>query len=179
MDKISELMDGELEGHVCGAQVERLCKDRDLAKRWDQYHLIRDVLRGEGGTRVDLVSSMRARLQAEPTVLAPRRFLETVMARVALPAAAAIAAVFVAGVFVGGKLAGPAAPIAQADPPVPNTVALGNAVAPDTFSTKSEPLDGQVAEFILAHTEYSPTSAMQGAASYARTFQLKGAENAQ
>jgi sigma-E factor negative regulatory protein RseA len=179
-------MDGELESHACGAQLERLCKDRDLAKRWDQYHLIRDVLRGEGGTRVDLVSSVHVRLQAEPTVLAPRRLQDRVMARVAWPAAAAIAAVFVAGVFVGGRFAGPSPSgspgIAQIST-APNTAVTAGSITTASHTGSSavnvEPADGQVAELIVAHTEYSPTTAMQGAASYARTFQLRGSVNAQ
>jgi sigma-E factor negative regulatory protein RseA len=178
MEKISELMDGELEAQECSNHLQRLCKDPQLAKRWDQYHLIRDVLRSEAGTRVDLVASMHARLEAEPTILAPRRRVQTLIARVALPAAAAIA-----GVVVGGWLSSsPSGPLG------------GQEVAKDTTSPASvvsaaakpaapppvvvELADGQVNELILAHQEFSPTSAMQGAASYVRTLSVKGSDNA-
>jgi len=177
MEKISELMDGELEGQECKSHLQRLCKDPQLAKRWDQYHLIRDVLRSEAGTRVDLVASMHARLEAEPTILAPRRRVQTLIARIALPAAAAIA-----GVVVGGWL--------SSSPSVPlGTQEVSKAAMPPTSVVSApakaalappvvELADGQVAELILAHQEFSPTSAMQGAASYVRTFSVKGSDNA-
>ena len=46
MEKISQLMDGELEEQECGLQIRRLDAGRAaLARRWATYHLIRDVLR--------------------------------------------------------------------------------------------------------------------------------------
>ena len=54
MEKISQLMDGELEEQQCGVHIRRLTSEAELARRWDHYHLIRDVLRAEAGTRVEL-----------------------------------------------------------------------------------------------------------------------------
>ena len=170
MDKISQLMDGELEGQECGLHIRRLTQDAQLAKRWDTYHLIRDVLRTEAGTRVDLVESVRARLQAEPTVLAPRRRLHEVAARIAMPMAAAVA-----GIVVGGWLTNPTQPV--------RTDSI--ATAPDT-ALVAHPLplvaaqaNGQVKEYLVAHQEFSPSPAMQGAWQYARTLSVKDADNAQ
>src|SRR4051794_41939840 len=117
MEKISELMDGELEASECNSHIGRLNADRQLAQRWDHYHLIRDVLRAEAGTRVDLVASVRSRLEAEPTVLAPRRRLPELAARIMLPIAAAVA-----GIVVGGWLGAPSQQgdgVAGKSPPKP------------------------------------------------------------
>lgn len=163
MEKISQLMDGELEAQECNVHIRRLAADGQLARRWDQYHLIRDVLRAEAGTRVDLVASVRARLEAEPTVLAPRRRLPEVAARIALPIAAAVA-----GVVVGGWLA---VPSQQGD-----LVARGvPAIVADTSAKPSLPAEnGQVAEYLTAHHEV-----LQGGAPFARTLLIKDADSAQ
>jgi sigma-E factor negative regulatory protein RseA len=170
MEKISQLMDGELEGQECSLHIRRLTQDAQLGRRWDTYHLIRDVLRTEAGTRVDLVELVRARLQAEPTVLAPRRRLYEVAARIAMPVAAAVA-----GIVVGGWLTTPSQhlrtdPIASA--PVPSLVA-----AP--LAPVAAQANGQVKEYLVAHQEFSPSSAMQGAVPYVRTLSFKDADNAQ
>jgi sigma-E factor negative regulatory protein RseA len=176
MEKISELMDGELASDECSMHIRRLSKDPQLARRWDHYHLIRDVLRAEAGTRVDLVTALSARLQAEPTILAPRRRLQTLIARVALPAAAAVA-----GIMVGGWLSAPSSQPGRADlakltPPAAITAAAPKVAAIVPVAAQA---NGQVTEYILAHQEFSPTSAMHGAASYVRTLSFKDADSTQ
>ena len=47
MNKISEWMDGELDGTTARRQVERLKQDTELRQVWDTFHLIGDVMRGE------------------------------------------------------------------------------------------------------------------------------------
>ena len=162
MEKISQLMDGELEAHECNVHIRRLTADGQLARRWDHYHLIRDVLRAEAGTRVDLVASVRARLEAEPTVLAPRRRLPEIAARIALPIAAAVA-----GIVVGGWLGMPSQ---QGD-------VVANAVPPITAELSPKPSLTPAAvpdDYLLAHQEV-----MQGSAPYTRTLLLKDADSAQ
>ena len=155
MEKISELMDGELEAKECKLHISRLKADGQLAQRWDHYHLIRDVLRAEAGTRVDLVASVRSRLQAEPTVLAPRRRLPELAARITLPIAAAVA-----GIVVGGWLGAPSQQGDGAEAHPPAIAANPPAPVPD--------------DYLLAHQEV-----MQGGAPYARTLLLKDADSAQ
>ncbi len=47
MDKISALMDGELDEHEAREQLARLKQDEDLARCWQTFHLIGDAMRGE------------------------------------------------------------------------------------------------------------------------------------
>jgi sigma-E factor negative regulatory protein RseA len=178
MEKISQLMDGELDGQECEPHIRRLAAQPDLARRWDQYHLIRDVLRSETGTRVDLVASVRARLEAEPTILAPRRRMQEMTARYALPVAAAVAGIVIGGMW-NAQTQGTAPVVAEAS----TQAVASRAVAPNPKATLLPPIapqaSGQVNEYILAHQEFSPTSAMQGAASYVRTLSIKDADNGQ
>jgi len=155
-------MDGELEASECSSHISRLNADRQLAQRWDHYHLIRDVLRAEAGTRVDLVASVRSRLEAEPTVLAPRRRLPELAARITLPIAAAVA-----GVVVGGWLGTPSQ-LGDGVAARPPAIAADASAKPNLTSA---PVPD---DYLLAHQEV-----MQGGAPYTRTLLLKDPDSAQ
>ena len=43
---ISSLMDGELEPHEAGRAIRSCCASSEAAQKWQEYHLIGDVLRG-------------------------------------------------------------------------------------------------------------------------------------
>jgi sigma-E factor negative regulatory protein RseA len=178
MEKISQLMDGELDGQECGAHIRRLTAQPDLARRWDQYHLIRDVLRSEAGTRVDLVASVRARLEAEPTVLAPRRRVQEMTAGYAVPVAAAVAGIVIGGMW-NALTQGPSPVATQASTQAKTSLVAAPSPKATPLTPVTRQASGQVKEYILAHQEFSPTSAMQGAASYVRTLSFKDADNGQ
>jgi sigma-E factor negative regulatory protein RseA len=179
MEKISQLMDGELEGQECGLHIRRLTQDNDLAQRWQTYHLVRDVLRGEAGTTSHLAERVRARLEAEPTVLAPRSRLSTGFARVALPIAATVAGVAVVGwlAFNNPEMSGTSSIAQQQQLPAEASLASAPAVAVPT-SANALPI-GEDNEYLLAHQEYSLATAIQGAASYVRTFSDRSADSQQ
>ena len=64
-------MDGELIDEQARPLPPKLKRDAELRANWDYYHLIGDALRGARGP--DLCAKICARLDAEPTVLAPPR----------------------------------------------------------------------------------------------------------
>jgi sigma-E factor negative regulatory protein RseA len=167
MEKISQMMDGELDDIECRLQIQRLGQDAALAQSWETFHLIRDVLRDEASTGPDLARRVRERLTKEPTVIAPRRWLGARIAHHTLPIAAAVA-----GVMVVGWLAlslrpaiEPVRPVALQAPPVVPLLATVSA-------------NGQMNEYLLAHQEYSPSTAMQGVASYIRTVASRESDSA-
>jgi sigma-E factor negative regulatory protein RseA len=159
MEKISQLMDGELEEHECRLQFRRLEQDVSLVQTWETYHLIRDVLRDEAGAYPDLVRRVRQRLDKEPTIIAPHARPSARAGRYTLPMAAAIA-----GVTVVGWLALSSRPVIESAPAKP---AASLAVAS---------ANGQMNEYLLAHQEYSPRTAIQGVASYIRTVSNRDPE---
>jgi sigma-E factor negative regulatory protein RseA len=172
MEKISQLMDGELEEHESRVQFRRLGEDGGLVRSWETYHLIRDVLRDEAAACPDLVRRVRQRLDKEPTVIAPHTRFAARIARYTLPMAAAIA-----GVTVVGWLAlslrpaiESAGPTAQNNPPPVS----GPAQPAPALAVASA--NGQVNEYLLAHQEYSPSTAIQGVASYIRTVSNRDPE---
>ncbi|MGV7960314.1 anti-sigma-E factor RseA [Photorhabdus tasmaniensis] len=69
-EKLSALMDGEtLDSEV----VSILSKDSAMQKRWENYHLIRDALRGDvtGVLHMDIASRVALALEKEPVHFNP------------------------------------------------------------------------------------------------------------
>ncbi len=166
MEKISQLMDGELGEHESRLQIRRLEQDGGLVQNWATYHLIRDVLRDEAGIGAGFAQRVCERLQHEPAVAAPHTRLVARVARHPLPIAAAVA-----GVAIVGWLA-----LTQPLPVARAPSLMAESAAPPASKEAARALprplalaDAQMNEYLLAHQEYSPTTAMQGVASYVRT----------
>jgi sigma-E factor negative regulatory protein RseA len=165
MERISALMDGELDDHEVAGELQRLKHDPELRSAWDTYHAIGDTLRGHGVVSAGFAASVGTRLQAEPTILAPKRPLRR-FARVALPVAASMC-----GVALVAWLAlyndtfqfGQPAKIARA-PQQQTAQAL-------------VPAASAVNEYLLAHQQFSPRTDIQGVASYVRTVSVDVAGN--
>jgi sigma-E factor negative regulatory protein RseA len=153
-ETLSAWMDDELNGRQADALPAQIKLDPELRQNWDCYHVIGDALRGIQGP--DLSARIRARLDAEPTVLAPRRRVNPEKLRwAALSMAASVAAV----AFVGWM----ALPGTQQD-------GLRMASAPVREVRQVVAPAGEGAnDYLLAHQRYSPSSAMQGVAPYVRT----------
>jgi sigma-E factor negative regulatory protein RseA len=149
-EEISELMDGELDTE----RVEHAChalREAASMEAWIYYHVIGDTLRGCSGLAPRFAERFSARLGSEPTVLAPppRR---TAPAAIAWAVAASAAAVSVVGWVA-----------LQMMPPLP--AALPGAVATVQQATSVRAADVRRPvenEYLLAHQEYSPTTAIQG-----------------
>ncbi|MFH1602817.1 MAG: sigma-E factor negative regulatory protein [Pseudomonadota bacterium] len=154
-EDLSAWMDGEVSAPQARQLLPQVERNAELRSDWDCYHLIGDVLRGTQGP--DLCAKICARLDAEPTVLAPRRRRrEEKLIGYALSLAASIAAV----VFVGWM----ALPGTEQAPQVAAVAAL----APEPKQIAVAAGEG-ANDYLLAHQRYSPSSAMQGVAPYVRT----------
>ena len=160
MERISAFMDGELEDHEAAGQMRRLKEDPELLTAWGTYHLIGDAMRGEAGYSPGLAVKISARLAAEPTVLAPRpRMQLRNVRRLALSVAASIG-----GVVLVAWLA------LFDNPYVPQqNLAVNQAPPGAQTQLAATPANGAVNDYLLAHQQFSPSTAMQGVASYVRT----------
>src|SRR5688572_1408979 len=159
MDRISALMDGELDDHDAEREIARLRSDPALRERWDEFHLVRDALRAEPILSARFSENLSRRLAEEPTILAPQRRRPTTrrVAAYAMSAAASVCAV----AFVGWVALGPQSPVAD-----PALVANKETPLPEL---RSVPSDGRMSEYLLAHEGFSPSTALQGLAPYIRT----------
>jgi sigma-E factor negative regulatory protein RseA len=116
--------------------------------------VIGDALRGSAAPAPGFAVRFAARLADEPTVLAPPRRV-THPASWAWAAAATVAAVAVVGMAAMSLTEAPATAIAKAR---------------EAANVRADQLRLQAlpADYLLAHQEYSPATAMQGVGPYVR-----------
>jgi sigma-E factor negative regulatory protein RseA len=169
MDRISAFMDGETKQHETEQVILHLKQHQEHLESWHTFHLIGDAMRGAPMLRNDFTTRLRSRLQQEPTVLAPRLRWRKPL-NFALSAAASLAAVAVVLTLVTfDNPLKPPVPIAKApQPAVPPQVA--QAVArPHPAPAVNQ---GNINEYLMAHQEFSPSTALQGFAPYVRTVSV-------
>ena len=154
-ENLSRLMDGELEP----SEVDSVCaalKRADAVATWTCYHMIGETLRGTPVAAVAVREAFAARLATEPTVLAPRaRPPSSGLVTWGFAAAATVAAVTVVGWTAMSVVGDPPAAVAKA----------GEASAISAARVRPSTIP---ADYLLAHQEYSPATAMQGVGPYIR-----------
>src|SRR5262245_4737823 len=157
-DRISALMDGELDDKAAGLALDALASEGEARDTWRTYHLISDAL-GKSRMLSDGFSErVAAALAKEPTVLAPRRRPAAEPRRwVAL--AAGVAAVSLVGWlgFAPQQIA--VAPVAQAP------LQVRQAPKPEA-KPAVVPLPSGTSDYLLAHQGVSPRLSLQGMAPY-------------
>lgn len=151
-ERISALMDGELDDGAAGELIEAIGRDREALATWSVYHLISDAMREN-----------QPLPRASVVPLQPRRW-------VALPIAASVAAVSLVGWLAFAPQHEPQPPIAQASAPVVQPVAAPR-LAPVLI-----PLPSAAADYLLAHQGVSPRASLQGMAPYARSVSAEARE---
>ena len=155
-EKISALMDSQLDDGECDGCLKTLKLDRDLRESWDLYHLIGDAMRGH--TAGTLQPGFAQRLEAEPVVLAPRRKTTPTKqtTRWALSAAASVAAIGFVGWMAYPFFGTQTEHIATAQP----------------HNTPTEirvmPVQQDMDDYRLAHQRFSSGFGMSGVAPYVR-----------
>jgi sigma-E factor negative regulatory protein RseA len=165
MEKISQLIDGELGEWEARAQITRLERDPGLAECWATYHLIGDALRKEIELGPEFTGKLRAQLDLEPLILAPRLRLMQRAARHALPTAAAVAGVTVVAWLALSSFQ--TTPDASEVAKVDVRAVSPRTPRPETFV--ASPANAGVTDYLVAHQEFSPSTTMHGVASYMRT----------
>ena len=163
-DRISALMDGELDPEEAAVVVDQFRKTDGLREQWAIYHLISDSLGQSEVKPFDITRRVGVRLADEPDIRAvfaarsPRKHKP-----IAYAAAASIAAVAVAGWMSLQTMQPPE--IARQNM-AQNNLAPAAAV-PAVPAAVSAP--AQINDYLLAHREFSPSTSVHGVAPYMRT----------
>jgi sigma-E factor negative regulatory protein RseA len=165
-DKISALMDGELDERSAAEMIDWLHSDREALHAWRTYHLISDAMRDSRMLSNGFAARVAARLSAEPALLAPARLQAESRKWLALSAAASVAAVSLVGwlAFAPQRDAQPQMVQASAGTPVMRPVAVVDRKQPVIV-----PLPSATNDYLLAHQGFSPRASLQGMAPYVRT----------
>jgi sigma-E factor negative regulatory protein RseA len=166
-EKLSALMDGELDDKSAAEMIQALGADHEAVRTWRTYQLISDAMRESGLLSANFAQRLSTRLAAEPAVLSPRA-LQAQSRKwfgFALSAAASVAAVALVGWMA-------LAPRPQPPTPAPAPVAqVQPAPKPDIV-----PLPSAANDYLLAHQPFSPRIYLQGMAPYARTVAEQAVE---
>ena len=152
--ELSILLDNELEASHYQPLLTALRKDAELRATMANYLLIGDALRGHPDLTTNLAGTVMARLEHEPTVLAPPVRRSSRVLRDAAALAASLTGVAVVAWLALSPSVSPTLmpPVAQAKKPV--VVATSE----------------RMQEYLMAHQAYAPSSRIQGGASYIRTI---------
>jgi sigma-E factor negative regulatory protein RseA len=137
--QLSALIDGEADVERCEHIFLAAKSTGEVAQAWQDYHIIRDVIREEYWVQPDMTSRIMAALNEEPGVLAPQAPATPVVTQIRpRPAkyiwsiAASVAAAFFVGMFVLNQ------------PATVETVQIA---------------DSETDQYVMAHHNYSPNSA--------------------
>lgn len=171
-------MDGELSEHEAQELFAGLRQDEVLRRRWLEYQVIGDALKGEKALGTELTARVMAALEDEPTVLAPAaRVRRDVWHRHALALAATVAGVAVVGWLALGTSSAPESlTVAQVAPATttktaPGPVAANEAIVP-VVATRAAATDMQ--EYLIAHEAQSSLLQFRGGAEHIRTVSAVG-----
>jgi sigma-E factor negative regulatory protein RseA len=167
-DRISALMDGELDDRSASELIGNLAHGSENADAWREYHVIRDALRGTAPLSEGFSARVAWKLADQPTVLAPQR------ARPGLASdsprwftLSAVAASFAAVALVGWLAFAPQQPA-----PAP----LVAKVLPPVEKPNMVPMPSSANDYLLAHQGFSPRVSLQGMAPYVLTVAEHPAE---
>jgi len=160
-ERISQLMDGELDEPAIETTLAALRRDPQAAETWRTYHLISDAMRDTPLLSAGFAARLAERLAAEPTVLAPAR--RQPRPRLVWAAAASVAAVGLVGWLAFAPQPEPAARVASAPKSASPALHKPPVVAVTTILPKA------ANDYLLAHQGFSPRVYLQGMAPYVRT----------
>jgi sigma-E factor negative regulatory protein RseA len=156
--KISELVDGELDGRESAGPLDALRAEGEARDTWRRYHLISDAMRDTQLLSAGFAARVAAKIAEEPTVMAPAR-----IARIQqrprwqfLSAAASLAAVALVGWVAFGFQENPAQ-MAKNEQAMPVQAATVQVAPPATAN-----------DYLYAHQGLSPRNSLQGVAPYVR-----------
>lgn len=189
-ERLSALVDDALDEDSAIALLQRLRSDEEAMRDWRTYQLIGDSIRGDADVHVDLVAKVMARIESEPTVLAPtqRQRASAKNWRWALPLAASVMGVG-AVAWVAQTLqrqTAPAEAVARLAPPevgaisnVPPRLGSLESAAQSPNAGGGIPMQASFGrEYLIAHQAQSPGASLSGVAQYVRTVSESRYESA-
>jgi len=167
-DRISALMDGELDEKSAAEVIGNLTRGSENAEAWRAYHVVRDALRGTAPLSEGFSARVAWKLAEEATVLAPQRTRSRAASDSSRWFTLSAAAASFAAVALVGWLAfapqqpAPAPVLAKVQPPVEKPAMV--------------PMPTSANDYLLAHQGFSPRVSLQGMAPYVLTVAEHPAE---
>ncbi len=176
-EKLSALMDGELDRGDAIAAIKTLGQDVQQRGDWDCYHLIGDALRGDSSAvtarRKACAESIFAKLASEPTILAPaaipasaklsvvaRPVAVEKKTRMVLAMAASVVTVTAIGVIAMRQQTGVVVPLQVAEQ---TRLVPISAPSPTAVTAGELEANKRVNDYLVIHRQFANASAFQPA----------------
>jgi sigma-E factor negative regulatory protein RseA len=168
--QLSAMFDNELPAAQCELLARRLSRDEDLKARWGRYAAIGATIRAEGGPRLnaELARRVSIAISAEPAIADTVPAAEPKVGQVARPRSfasrwwapvggAAVAASVAAAAILWVRFESPQdSPVVAQVQPVASPSALDTSyVVPKTAPRRSIVPSTQLANYVVAHSEFS------------------------
>ncbi|NMF89338.1 sigma-E factor negative regulatory protein [Aromatoleum petrolei] len=172
-DRLSALLDGDLDEQSAHPVFESMRRDRALRTDWEAYCLIGDVLRGDRDGNAGFVGRVMANIDEEPTLLAPSRHAAAEGGRLwrsLMPLAASVMGVAAVGWVAHTLYSDQAQPsvgqiaVAQSS----TAVAAHAAVRPVAVSPSPVAVD-PTREYVFVHQAMSGGGPISGVIQHVRT----------
>ena len=170
-EKLSALVDNELDDLDERRVMAALEKDADLRRTWERYHLVHSVLHQElqGFAPLDLAERVAARIGKEPVhvVSFQRRKITRYAGTLAL--AASVAAIAIASVqWLSRPASTPVASLAAVQP-APNNIVRAGATREDVKQKTPEPeVETALNAYLMEHNEFASSAGIGGMMPYVR-----------
>ena len=170
IERISVLLDGEMDRSEAAAAIAALCADPALRRHWHELHRVGDALRSGEVAACDaeqFCARVASAISAEPTVLAPRAVPSSGLRRYWMPGVAvAASAAAVAFIAVPLMRAPEAVSVAKNAPP---TVVEMAALKPLPTIANARGLSPSFSPYLAAHRELIGNSVVPRATVYLRS----------
>ena len=170
-DKISALMDGELDSIDVPDTISQIKESEELRNEWSTYHLIGDVLRQPVMSPPDITLNIRNEVDIDPIVLTPDIPKEKNSQIFAFAIAASMVAAVAAVTWMSGQTMerpltdGPS--LQAVAPTVTTAPVLAQKEEPKTDKlVLQDPASIRINDYMFAHGEFT---AIRGVSPYMRT----------
>jgi sigma-E factor negative regulatory protein RseA len=176
-DKISALMDGELDSIEVADTISQIKESEELRNEWSTYHLIGDILRQPAMSTPDIASKIRNEVDIEPIVLTPDIPKEKKSQVFAFAIAASMVAAVAAVTWMGGQtMDRPLTDEPSLQAVIKNELAEPTVTTDPVLAQKEEPKTDKLVlqdpapirlnDYMFAHGEFT---AIRGVSPYMRT----------
>lgn len=170
-EKLSALMDGELDEAEAEQLLSQLKTDKDLRAAWGRYHLAGSALRAENVLgSAKLAARITAQIKNEPQILAPNNWLRQPAKKIikltgSLAIAASVAAVAIVSLQVETT-----EQVGQQNIANLNTIGAGDFIRASgtRWSKGTSKTEKALNMYLVEHGEFSPSSNFKGMMSYGR-----------
>lgn len=165
-NKVSELMDGELDTQEAAALISGLKRWNDLHDDWEAYHLIGDALRDSSKLSINLSQRVSKQLETEPVILAPHtsKYLTKPFRRkmVGLSIAASLI-IMVTGWLSMHALHQPQQTLVADNTGMEKMASPIRVINSSPYSKYAYPIEpDEINDYLYVHGEFSPGTATRG-----------------